>query len=83
MSTFYPYYEYFEENGTSAFSELGVDKCESLSNVKSVYRDLARTQHPDKGGDENVWLKKTEARDFIVNNYVKINAVTFWNILSL
>lgn len=62
-------YEFFDPE-TQAYSKLGLEKCEtSIPKIKSRFRELAKTMHPDKGGDTDTWKEIIEARDYLVSNH--------------
>jgi len=43
------------------YEELGVPQGASPEEIKKAYRSLARTHHPDKGGDAEKFKKVQEA----------------------
>jgi molecular chaperone DnaJ len=47
------------------YKTLGVSETTSQDEIKKAYRKLAVEHHPDKGGDENVFKKISEAYDTI------------------
>jgi DnaJ-class molecular chaperone len=44
---------------------LGVDKSCTSSDILKAYRQLARTMHPDKGGDPKLFSEITQAKDVL------------------
>lgn len=44
---------------------LGIEKSSSKEEIKKAYRNLAKTHHPDKGGDENLFKEITEAYEVL------------------
>lgn len=44
---------------------LGVDEKDNQDTIKKSYRKLAKEHHPDKGGDENLFKKISEAYDVL------------------
>ncbi len=49
------------------YEELGVPKGASADEIKKAYRTLARTHHPDKGGDAEKFKKVQEAYEVLSN----------------
>jgi molecular chaperone DnaJ len=47
------------------YSVLGVDEKATQEEIKKAYRNLAKENHPDKGGDEEKFKKINEAYDTI------------------
>ena len=60
---------------------LRVNRRASMSSIKASYRDMARTHHPDKGGDTEVFKKINEAYT-ILSDETKRKAYDF-NELSV
>lgn len=55
-----------KEADTTRFYELlGVDKSTSCADIKKKYRQLAKTMHPDKGGDPKVFAEITHASEIL------------------
>ncbi len=50
------------------YKALGVDKTASKEEIKKAYRKLAHKHHPDKGGDEAVFKKISEAYAVLSND---------------
>jgi molecular chaperone DnaJ len=46
---------------------LGVDRAATAEDIKKAYRRLAHKHHPDKGGDENLFKKISEAYGVLSN----------------
>ena len=67
----YALYEHFEE-GAWAYTTLGLDKCTSIPQIRSKFNQLARVNHPDKGGDSTKWRKMIEARDYLIKNHDRL-----------
>lgn len=44
---------------------LGVDKSTSCADIKKKYRVLAKTMHPDKGGDAKLFAEITQAAEIL------------------
>lgn len=44
---------------------LGVNEKDNQDTIKKTYRKLAKQHHPDKGGDENLFKKISEAYDVL------------------
>ena len=47
------------------YTILGVNEKDSQDTIKKTYRKLAKEHHPDKGGDENLFKKISEAYDVL------------------
>ncbi len=47
----------------SSFGILGLESSASIDDVKSAYRKLSLTHHPDKGGDRSMFEKIMEAKN--------------------
>jgi Ca2+-dependent lipid-binding protein len=71
----YALYEHFEE-GAWAYATLGLDKCTSLTQIRSKFNQLAMVNHPDKGGDATKWRKIIEARDYLIKNHDRLYKTT-------
>ena len=52
-------------NNDNYYGVLGVDEKATQEDIKKAYRNLAKENHPDKGGDEEKFKKITEAYDTI------------------
>jgi len=52
-------------NGEDYYSILGVDENATQDDIKKVYRKLAKENHPDKGGDEELFKKISVAYDTV------------------
>ena len=52
-------------NNDNYYDVLGVDEKATQEDIKKAYRNLAKENHPDKGGDEEKFKKITEAYDTI------------------
>jgi molecular chaperone DnaJ len=52
-------------NNENYYGVLGVDENATQEDIKKAYRNLAKENHPDKGGDEEKFKKITEAYDTI------------------
>ena len=52
---------------TDPYVQLGISKKASEDEIKSAYRKLAKTNHPDKGGDPANFLKIKEAYTLLSN----------------
>jgi len=52
-------------NNDNYYEVLGVDEKATQEDIKKAYRNLAKENHPDKGGDEEKFKKITEAYDTI------------------
>ena len=52
-------------NNENYYGVLGVDEKATQEDIKKAYRNLAKENHPDKGGDEEKFKKITEAYDTI------------------
>lgn len=50
------------------YSILGVKKTATEKDIKKAYRNLAKTHHPDKGGDEEKFKLISVAYETLVNN---------------
>ena len=70
----FPFGDFFEgtrsrpkepANTTKYYELLGVDKSASCSDIKKKYRLLAKTMHPDKGGDPKVFAEITNAAEIL------------------
>lgn len=47
---------------------LGVDKDTSSAQIKKAFRKMALKHHPDRGGDEELFKKMTEAADVLTDD---------------
>jgi len=47
------------------YKELGVEKNATEREIKKAWRKLARTHHPDRGGDPDIFKKKEAAYDVL------------------
>lgn len=54
-----------EVDNTRFYTLLGVDKSASCNDIKKAYRQLARTKHPDKGGDAKEFQEITHAAEIL------------------
>jgi DnaJ homolog subfamily A member 2 len=54
-----------EANTTKYYELLGVDKSASCADIRKKYRVLAKTMHPDKGGDPKVFAEITHAAEIL------------------
>ena len=54
-----------EVDNEEFYKILGVEKDASASQLKKAYRKLAIKHHPDKGGDEAMFKKISEAYDVL------------------
>lgn len=54
-----------EEDTTKFYELLGVDKTTSCQDIKKKYRVLAKTLHPDKGGDPKKFAEITHAAEIL------------------
>mmetsp|Transcript_4415 Transcript_4415/g.4230 ORF Transcript_4415/g.4230 Transcript_4415/m.4230 type:complete len:437 (+) Transcript_4415:29-1339(+) len=54
-----------EVDNTRFYTLLGVDKNTSCSDIKKAYRQLAKTKHPDKGGDPKEFQEITHAAEIL------------------
>jgi DnaJ family protein A protein 2 len=71
----FPFGDFFEGGGrarqkepantTKYYELLGVDKSTSCADIKKKYRMLAKTMHPDKGGDPKVFAELTHAAEIL------------------
>jgi DnaJ-class molecular chaperone len=52
---------------TDPYVQLGISQKASEDEIKSAYRKLAKTNHPDKGGDPAIFLKIKEAYTLLSN----------------
>lgn len=53
---------------TDYYNILGITKDASNEDIKNAYRRLARTHHPDKGGDKDQFQKIQEAYETLSNS---------------
>ena len=56
-----------EAETTKYYEILGVDKTASSQDILKAYRQLARTMHPDKGGDPKVFAEITQAKEVLTD----------------
>lgn len=54
-----------EVDNTSFYELLGVDKNTSCADVKKRYRVIAKSHHPDKGGDSKKFAEMTHAAEIL------------------
>jgi DnaJ family protein A protein 2 len=52
---------------TGFYTILGVSQTASLTEIRKAFRGLARRQHPDKGGDPEVFKAVTSAYEILVS----------------
>ena len=58
----------FDHTDTQAYYDtLGVSKEATQEEIKKAFRKLARDNHPDKGGDEELFQEMTKAYDVLSN----------------
>jgi len=50
------------------YSLLGVSKTATADEIRKAYRDKAKTHHPDRGGDPELFKKINEAYEVLSNN---------------
>ena len=48
--------------------KLGLDSTATAAQIKKTYRKLALKNHPDKGGDQDLFLSLTEAYEVSYSN---------------
>lgn len=61
---------------------LGIDKSASEEDVKKAYRRLAHKYHPDKGGDEKMFKKVSEAYQVLSNKDKRAQYDRFGRVFS-
>lgn len=54
-----------EVDNTRFYTLLGVDKSASCNDIKKAYRQLAKTKHPDKGGNAKEFQEITHAAEIL------------------
>lgn len=52
-------------SGEDAYSVLGVARTASSAEIKAAYRKQALAHHPDKGGDESMFVKVAQAYEAV------------------
>jgi molecular chaperone DnaJ len=52
-------------NGETYYNILGVEETATQDEIKKAYRKLAKENHPDKGGDEDIFKKISVAYDVV------------------
>lgn len=52
-------------DNTKLYKVLGVEKTASIQEIKKAYRNLAKTMHPDKGGDAEKFKELTHAHEIL------------------
>jgi molecular chaperone DnaJ len=60
-------------NKKDYYDILGINKNSNESEIKKAYRQLAKTKHPDVGGDENEFKEISEAYEVLSNPDKKKN----------
>jgi len=53
------------------YSILGIENTANADDIKKAYRKLANIHHPDKGGDNNIFVLLLEAYDVLFDNTKK------------
>ena len=61
------------------YSELGIEKSASLSEIKKAYRNLAMQHHPDKGGDAEKFKKISQSYEILSDPEKRRQYDTFGN----
>ncbi|KLL02247.1 MAG: molecular chaperone DnaJ [Mycoplasmataceae bacterium RC_NB112A] len=61
--------------GEDFFAELGVERTASKAKIIKAYRDLSKTNHPDKipGADRNKWNRIEKAYNFLISGAGNVN----------
>ena len=54
-----------EVDNTGLYTALGVDKNADFNTIKKAYHKLARTHHPDRGGDKAKFQEIQEAYEVL------------------
>ena len=61
------------------FTILGLDREASDKEIRKQYRELSKTMHPDKGGDEEKFKELTKAYKALTDEEAKKNWAEFGN----
>lgn len=54
-------------NTENLYTVLGVSETSTQDEIKKAYRDLCKTHHPDKGGDEELFKKIKSAYEILID----------------
>lgn len=61
------------------FAILGIDREATDKEIKKQYRELSKTMHPDKGGDEEAFKELTKAYKALTDEEIKKNWIEYGN----
>lgn len=61
------------------FGILGVDRGATDQEIKKKYRELSKTMHPDRGGDEDKFKELAKAYQALTNEETKKNWIEYGN----
>ena len=65
------------------YSELGLEKTASLTEIKKAYRNLALQHHPDKGGDAEKFKKLCQSYEVLSDHDKRRQYDTFGSVESV
>lgn len=61
------------------FAILGIDRDAADKDIRKRYRELSKTMHPDKGGDEEMFKELTKAYKALTDDEARENWAKYGN----